>query len=186
PEEAAGGWERALEREEEIDLLGTAAEVRVRLARALVRRGELRAAADRLVPLFARPSPDGGPGGVLLAGDALRELAAVRWGKLLAAPQQAELQAWWKIVAAERTGSQGGLPATNLAAAPADTREVSSLTARETEVLARIAAGDSNKLIARVFDLSLHTVKRHVANILTKLDAESRGQAAAWYRAHGH
>ena len=50
------------------------------------------------------------------------------------------------------------------------------------EVLARIAAGDSNKLIARALDLSLHTVKRHVANILGKLAVESRGQAAARYR----
>jgi LuxR family maltose regulon positive regulatory protein len=53
------------------------------------------------------------------------------------------------------------------------------------EVLARLAAGDSNKLIARAFDLSLHTVKRHVANILMKLDVETRGQAAAWYRSRG-
>ena len=44
-----------------------------------------------------------------------------------------------------------------------------------------IAAGDSNKLIARAFDLSPHTVKRHVANILDKLGVQSRGQAAAWF-----
>jgi DNA-binding NarL/FixJ family response regulator len=58
------------------------------------------------------------------------------------------------------------------------------LTLREQEVLARIAAGDSNKLIARAFDLSPHTVKRHVANILGKLGVETRGQAAAAYRHH--
>jgi DNA-binding NarL/FixJ family response regulator len=46
----------------------------------------------------------------------------------------------------------------------------------------RTAAGDSNKLIARAFDLSPHTVKRHVANILDKLGVQSRGQAAAWHR----
>jgi LuxR family maltose regulon positive regulatory protein len=57
---------------------------------------------------------------------------------------------------------------------------------RELEVLARIAAGDSNKLVARALDLSLHTVKRHVANILGKLGTESRGQAADWYRRHVH
>ena len=54
------------------------------------------------------------------------------------------------------------------------------------EVLARIAAGDSNKLIARAFDLSPHTVKRHVANILDKLGLASRGQAAAWYQSQRH
>ena len=56
-----------------------------------------------------------------------------------------------------------------------------SLSPRELEVLRLIAAGDSNKLIARAFDLSPHTVKRHVANILDKLGVQSRGQAAAWY-----
>ena len=55
-------------------------------------------------------------------------------------------------------------------------------TPREAEVLALVARGQSNKLIARAFDLSLHTVKRHVANILDKLALASRGQAAAWWR----
>ena len=50
-------------------------------------------------------------------------------------------------------------------------------------MLQRLAAGDSNKLIARALDLSPHTVKRHVANILDKLGVASRGQAAAWHRA---
>ncbi|HEX6720232.1 MAG TPA: LuxR C-terminal-related transcriptional regulator [Burkholderiaceae bacterium] len=59
------------------------------------------------------------------------------------------------------------------------------LTQREREVLQRIAAGDSNKMIARALALSPHTVKRHVANILDKLGARSRSQAAAWLlRAH--
>lgn len=57
----------------------------------------------------------------------------------------------------------------------------SPLSARERDVLQRIAAGDSNKMIARALDLSPHTVKRHVANILDKLDLRSRGQAAAWW-----
>jgi len=56
-----------------------------------------------------------------------------------------------------------------------------ALSPRELDVLKLIAAGDSNKLIARAFDLSPHTVKRHVANILDKLGVQSRGQAAAWY-----
>ncbi len=59
------------------------------------------------------------------------------------------------------------------------------LTEREREVLARMAAGDSNKLIARRFDLSPHTVKRHVANILDKLGVDTRGQAAARWRESG-
>jgi LuxR family transcriptional regulator, maltose regulon positive regulatory protein len=56
------------------------------------------------------------------------------------------------------------------------------LTDREREVLARIGAGDSNKLIARSLDLSPHTVKRHVANILSKLGVATRSAAATLYR----
>ncbi len=33
-------------------------------------------------------------------------------------------------------------------------------------------------------DLSPHTVKRHVARILDRLDLSSRGEAAAWYQEH--
>ncbi|MEO6032534.1 MAG: helix-turn-helix transcriptional regulator, partial [Burkholderiaceae bacterium] len=61
--------------------------------------------------------------------------------------------------------------------------ELAELTEREHEVLERMARGDSNKLIARAFELSPHTVKRHVANILGKLGVQTRGQAAARWRA---
>ena len=69
------------------------------------------------------------------------------------------------------------------AAASADQASATGLSPREQEVLARMAAGDSNKLIARAFELSPHTVKRHVANILNKLAVDTRGQAAARWRA---
>ncbi|MDD2769890.1 MAG: LuxR C-terminal-related transcriptional regulator [Methylococcus sp.] len=58
------------------------------------------------------------------------------------------------------------------------------LSEREMDVLKRIAAGDSNKQIARTLQLSPFTVKRHVANILAKLALARRGQAAAWWLAH--
>jgi DNA-binding NarL/FixJ family response regulator len=53
------------------------------------------------------------------------------------------------------------------------------LTAREIEVLAALADGEANKMIARRFGISVHTVKYHVASILAKLDAESRTEAVA-------
>lgn len=58
-----------------------------------------------------------------------------------------------------------------------------SLSRREHQVLELIAAGHGNKQIARRLDISLHTVKRHVANILAKLEVSSRLQAAAWLHA---
>lgn len=56
-----------------------------------------------------------------------------------------------------------------------------ALSARELEVLELMSRGQSNKLIARTLDISPHTVKRHVANILDKLVLQSRGEAAAWW-----
>jgi LuxR family maltose regulon positive regulatory protein len=82
-------------------------------------------------------------------------------------------------LAASLHGDAAGAAAAPEEAAAAGDRF--GLSAREREVLERIAAGDSNKLIARALDLSPHTVKRHVANILDKLVLTSRAQAAAWY-----
>ncbi|HEY1394862.1 response regulator transcription factor [Roseateles sp.] len=53
------------------------------------------------------------------------------------------------------------------------------LTARETAVLHLIAAGMSNKGIARELAISVTTVKTHVSAILDKLRASSRTQAVS-------
>lgn len=67
---------------------------------------------------------------------------------------------------------------------PTPKAQLAGLTAREQEILKCIAAGHSNKAIARDFGLSVHTVKRHVANILAKIGVSSRVQAAMWLTAH--
>jgi DNA-binding NarL/FixJ family response regulator len=61
----------------------------------------------------------------------------------------------------------------------ANAGERARLTRRELEVLAAIADGASNKVIARRLGISLHTAKFHVAAILAKLDADSRTEAVA-------
>jgi len=53
------------------------------------------------------------------------------------------------------------------------------LTRREREVLDLLAAGASNKVIARRLNLSFHTAKAHVASVLQKLGAGSRADAVA-------
>ncbi len=54
------------------------------------------------------------------------------------------------------------------------------LTERELEVLALIARGMANKLIALELGVAEHTVKTHVSNILGKLGVSDRTQAALW------
>lgn len=59
------------------------------------------------------------------------------------------------------------------------TPDLDVLSGREREVLGLVADGLSNAAIADELDLSEHTVKRHVANILVKLDLPTRAAAAA-------
>ena len=54
-----------------------------------------------------------------------------------------------------------------------------ALTQRELDVLALMAEGASNKMIARQLDISVHTVKFHVGSLLDKLDATGRTDAVA-------
>ena len=61
--------------------------------------------------------------------------------------------------------------------APPEADAEVALTARELEVLALLAEGASNKLIARRLGISTHTAKYHVASLLEKLDAVSRTDA---------
>ncbi len=68
-------------------------------------------------------------------------------------------------------------------AAPAS--ELDKLTPREKEILACLARGDSNKIIARTLDVAESTVKIHVQNILKKLNLSSRVQAAVFAVGHG-
>jgi len=56
------------------------------------------------------------------------------------------------------------------------------LSSREREVLDLIAQGARNKQIAAALTISEFTVKRHVQNILQKLELPSRRAAATFYR----
>ncbi len=53
------------------------------------------------------------------------------------------------------------------------------LTPRELEILAMLAEGMGNRMIAQRLGISSHTVKFHVAAILDKLSARSRAEAVA-------
>lgn len=61
---------------------------------------------------------------------------------------------------------------------PPDASPFSKLTPREVEILALLAEGQSNKVIARNLGISDGTVKLHVKSILRKLGVHSRVEAA--------
>ncbi len=59
------------------------------------------------------------------------------------------------------------------------------LTPRESQVLGLIAKGQTNRQIARALGVSEKTVKTHVTNLLRRIDAADRTQAALWAVHHG-
>ena len=62
---------------------------------------------------------------------------------------------------------------------------VLSLTTRELEILRLVAQGLADKEVAATLQLSEHTVHRHIANVLNKLDVPSRTAAVAQAVHHG-
>jgi DNA-binding CsgD family transcriptional regulator/tetratricopeptide (TPR) repeat protein len=93
----------------------------------------------------------------------LADRARVTASSLGAVPLQTELR------------SLGGAPRRRSPGAVGD----ASLTARETEILALLADGRTNGQIARQLFISTKTVSVHVSNLLAKLGASSRTEAAA-------
>jgi two-component system nitrate/nitrite response regulator NarL len=92
------------------------------------------------------------------------------------------------VVAQELVGSLAGLVRGGAgAAAPAPRPAVpfAELTPRELEILACIADGSSNKMIARALAITDGTVKLHVKAILRKLGMRSRVEAAVSAVEHG-
>ncbi|HEY9687855.1 MAG TPA: response regulator transcription factor [Coleofasciculaceae cyanobacterium] len=57
-------------------------------------------------------------------------------------------------------------------------REIADLTERELDVLELIVGGKSNKEIADALNITVHTVKIHVGNIIQKMGVEDRTQVA--------
>jgi DNA-binding NarL/FixJ family response regulator len=129
------------------------------------------AAAPRGLPWLALVEDEGstdealqhGARGVLLRGGEVRALAralaAVASGLAVLEPAMVATARPRGVVSSEET-------------APTE-----PLTARELEVLERLAEALPNKLIAHRLGISEHTVKFHVNAVLTKLGAGSRTEA---------
>lgn len=191
-DDAARLFEQLLPKLAEMDVMARHVELRLRCAHAWLRLGQHEKAAAAMRPALERVVRDGDHGHPLMAGPrVLRPLADHPWGALLAPPLHEALRAAATlaeqlrgvapaVAAAQATERAAGAPASSVATVTLD-GPAGGLSAREAEVLELMAAGQSNKLIARALDISAHTVKRHVANILDKLALQSRGQAAAWW-----
>jgi len=70
-------------------------------------------------------------------------------------------------------------------ASPDLSKNYQPLTSREKEILQTLANGASNKEIANALNISEHTVKIHLKNILKKLQVNNRIQAAVYAHRQG-
>jgi DNA-binding NarL/FixJ family response regulator len=102
----------------------------------------------------------------------LRALKAGARGYVLKGHVHRELL---EIIRAVHAGQKGIPP--DIAAELAQHAVDEELTAREIDVLRLIAAGYPNKIIADQLSIGEATVKEHVTNILSKLDANGRTHA---------
>jgi two-component system, NarL family, nitrate/nitrite response regulator NarL len=189
------GLERLLRGDSRLDVIGAATDV----PDALGHLNELEPRPDAV--LLDVPAPAGLQAPGLLA-------SALPTGRIVALnvseSDEAAVIAWAEagvagllepgvdideVVKAVETTAQGGtvcspkLAAVLLAHAGHDHRPAAgALTTREREIAELIEQGLSNKEIAEQLEIGLPTVKNHVHNILTKLKATRRGQAAAMLR----
>jgi len=85
---------------------------------------------------------------------------------------------------AELARAEAMLPKPRRSTTVADT-PLAALSERELEVLGLVSQGLTNHEIAKRLVLSEHTVNRHVANILRKLDLPTRAAAASLAGRHG-
>jgi len=62
--------------------------------------------------------------------------------------------------------------------------EASLLTSKQREVLALVAAGQSNRLVAKQLGVTEKTVKAHLTQIYAAIGVTDRVQATLWARDH--
>lgn len=118
--------------------------------------------------------------GSLDEGLVMRVVAAGASGYLLKVAPMAEILDAIREVAAGGTVLAGAAAEAAAAAAAGPGAPERELSEQENRILDLVAAGLTNRQIARRLDIAEQTVKNHVSKLLQKLGVESRTQAAVY------
>ena len=173
-------WQTAADMQDQTRFTLIYSDAHLLLAALYVQLNRPDAAIQHLTPRLAEYAAEGTPGILIWHGTVL--VPALRLAVVHGI--QAELAA--RVLAG--LGTTVDLPDS---ATPAESRKMEGrsagvrvpetgdlLTLREVEVLRSMAQGASNADIAAQLVISIHTVKKHVASILAKLNVSSRAAAA--------
>ena len=114
-----------------------------------------------------------------VADNVLAVLPASAGGLLIAAAARLAASGYRVGKAAPSEVAHGDFHDDELAEEETPDQPRPALSPREAEVLALLAEGAPNKVIARRLNISVHTAKFHVAAILIKLGAANRTDAIA-------
>ena len=108
------------------------------------------------------------------ADDVAKALKAGAAGALMKTSDESE------IIASIRTIATGGHAVSDeIKCLITENPPAPELTPRQLEILNSMSRGYSNAEIAEVFGINEFTVREHVANIMSKLDASNRAEAVA-------
>jgi LuxR family maltose regulon positive regulatory protein len=162
--EAEESFRESMRLQERIHIGYFAGDARTMLAAMLCARGRADEALEVFAPVLAEHAADGTPGAVAWSGSIVLPLLRLARERGVETDFAADVLALF----GERTQSASIVTPTGEALSP-----------REVEVLRLIAEGASNAAVGEKLGISVHTVKRHVANLLQKLAVASRAEAGA-------
>ncbi|HEY2090412.1 MAG TPA: helix-turn-helix transcriptional regulator, partial [Thermoanaerobaculia bacterium] len=168
---AEASFREAIERQKSVHIDYFAGDARVALAMLMLHEGRIDEAVRMFAPVLGRHERYNTPGAIFWEGSAIRPLLRVARERHSHAGFASRVLRLWGETFDEEP--------------PIMTATGEPLTSREVEVLRLIADGASNATIAERLVISVHTVKRHVANVLQKLGAASRAEAGALARKLG-
>lgn len=164
---ASDALREAVSLEESMDIFNIFGSARVLLAQVYLQQDRWDEALVEIEHALAECEQQGAPGRILIEADAAVPLL-----------QLVVEQGQRKALASHLLGILGADQSTSPEPVTiSDTGQ--TLSPREIEVLRLIATGASNQEIADTLVLSLHTVKHHVAHILTKMNVPTRTKAVA-------
>jgi DNA-binding CsgD family transcriptional regulator len=158
-------------------MLGAASGYLARLAGALGRDGEARELYEEAIELNA----------AMRAKPALADVQVGLASLLLRSRSESDRARAGRLLADARALARGLelQPVLRSIDELSDETGPTRLTGREIDVLRQLAAGSSNKVIARDLDISHSTVATHVRHIFRKLGVSNRTEAAEFARRAG-